>query len=201
MLSLLWGARVCFGSGPRVLAAALRFQAALWALRVSLLRRAATPSLRELLRDLLEAAVDLERIRFVRRWLTWNQLRTPPASAGEWRPDTAPSFCSIGFHALEHSNGRCFRWCQPLTMIELSLAPGRYRLAIEWLPVNGTDGVRVYVNERDLGIAASESGASGDFEVANDRPVRPALTSRPIHAEGDRRRLGLPITAIWWRRA
>jgi hypothetical protein len=200
--SLIWAARACFGSGPRVLAAALRFQAALWALRISVIKRAAGPSLRGVLVELIEAAVELERIRFVRRWLAWaGQSGTTAASAGEWRPDTAHTFWSIGFHLPEQSNGRCFTWCQPLTMIELALVPGRYRLTVEWLTIKGTEDVRVYVNEKDVGISASESGASGHFEVATDRPVRLALTSRPIHADGDSRLLGLPITAISWRRA
>ena len=68
------------------------------------------------------------------------------------------------------------------------------------LPIKGAEGVKVYVNERDLGMTAEDSGASGHFEVATERPVRLALTSRMIHAEGDARLLGLPITAISWRR-
>jgi hypothetical protein len=200
-LSVVWGVRVCFGSWPRVVAAALRFQAALWALRISMLRRAGTPSLRGVLVELIQAAVELEQARFVRRWLTSRQSGNTPASAGEWRPDTAHTFWSIGFYLPEQANGRCFTWCQPLSMIELSLVPGRYRVAIEWLPMEGVEDVTIYVNERALRIAASKSGASGQFEVATDRPVRLAWTSRPLHAAGDPRRLGLPITVISWRRA
>jgi hypothetical protein len=200
-LSVIWGARACFGSGPRVLAAALRFQAALWALRISVMRRADTSSLRGVLVELIEAAVALERIRFVRRWLAWARPSgATPASAGEWRPDTAHAFWSIGFHLPERSDGTCFTWCEPLTMMELALVPGRYRLAIEWLPIKGTEHVRVYVNERDIGVETSDSGATGQFDVGTDRPVRLALTSRRIHADGDQRLLGLPLTAISWQR-
>ena len=85
-------------------------------------------------------------------------------------------------------------------MIELSLPPGDYCFAIEWLPINAIENLVIYLNEQPVSIEREDCKASSVLRVASTCPSRISWTCEPWTADRDPRLLGLPVVSISWTR-
>jgi len=199
---LTLGIRAYCRSAPELLLAVLRFQLAFWGLRIGLLLGVGKRFLLAGLLRLISVTLRLERIRFVRRWLSeraiQNEARPISATPLIWRPDISHTFPSIGFQTIDEWNGRRFRWTKLVGMIEVSLSAGSYCFALEWLPVKNIENLIVYLDEKPMPITQEDCKASGFFTAASDRPLRFSWTCEPSIYPGDPRLLGLPVVSISW---
>ena len=203
-LLLVWGLRACFGYKPAHYGAILRFWASLWTLRLCLLLRLDRRPLLTAFLRLIDATVRRERLRFVGHWLDQQgtQSISPSTDASAlaccWQPDNAHLFRSIGFHAAEQWQGTRFRWSEPVGMIELSLPPGDYHFAIEWLPIKDIENLVVYLDEQPVSIEREACKASSVLQITSSCPARISWTCEPWTADRDPRLLGLPVVSISW---
>ena len=88
-LLLAWTVRASFGAAPDLLRAFVRFQSALWGLRLAMRLGADRTTLEAALIWLVDASVRLERMRFVRRWLSGDEPRLRPPTCRDPVADVA----------------------------------------------------------------------------------------------------------------
>jgi hypothetical protein len=84
--------------------------------------------------------------------------------------------------------------------VEASLATGRYRFELCWLPILRARPAQLYLNEAPIPAAVAENVAAGEVEIDSEETVRLAWTCPPLEAPDDPRLLGLPVASIKWRR-
>jgi len=116
---------------------------------------------------------------------------------------------TFGFYGLEEYEGKHFRWSSSVAGIPLSLAPGRYEVKINLLPV------RPIVYKRDVAVYVNRMEVSPVHYEASDNVIRFELSVDNLACSGDlwllffirpwkvrksvtadERTLGLPIVAI-----
>ncbi len=91
-----------------------------------------------------------------------------------------------------------------MALVQLSLAPGRYHLELEWLALR-PDLVdpQLFLNEKPV---AREKQRHFKFRVRcswhqkNNEPLRFGWTCTPFSSAGDTRLLALPLSRITWKR-
>jgi hypothetical protein len=117
----------------------------------------------------------------------------------------------VGVFPPEEWFGAQFRWSEPVAILETSLAPGKYRLELQWLPLRRVDNMAVFVDQTPIPItqtakrisSVSAPGAhvlvaSGFFQVEVAGPVQISWTCEPWKPPRDSRLLGLPVSSVAW---
>ncbi|MBI5932731.1 MAG: hypothetical protein HY867_03400 [Chloroflexi bacterium] len=200
---LRWFVRANFGINLVVAWRSLYFKLVLAGLSLGFIFRLGKNFIRKTFIHSIEATIQLERIKIVQRWLKESRGGKLPVfqQRMEWRPEThAPDFVAIGFHPLEEWKGRRFRWTEPVALIEIPLSPGRYAFTLEWIPITDIKNLIVYLNERPIQFEEQGCVAKGTFTVEGATPVRFSWTCAPWEEAKETRLLGLPLTAISWRK-
>ena len=159
------------------------------------------PSALAALIDLNDAIVTMTHQKELLKMPAPGTVRLP--DAGEWTPLAGPPLTILGLYAREEFRGRAFCWSQPAAMVQLDLAPGRYRLELEWLDIR-RDLVepRLYLNERQV---ARSKRRHFKFRVRcswhqkSGEPLRFAWTCEPFVTTRDTRLLTLPVVRISWK--
>jgi hypothetical protein len=146
------------------------------------------------------AAVESERGRGqVRDWIG-DHARV------EWPPALQTATLAIGFHHVEHYAGAPFRWSEPLALLSARVAPGRYRVEVDCLPIQPVlrdADLRFFHNGQPLprgAVTTGPEGVSVEVTVPATGMSCLAWACRPFPATGDRRRLGIPVRRATWTR-
>ena len=210
-----WLLRAVAGHSVELMQAQRRRLSARLALQVDLLLRNKARA-EEHIGRCCEAIATVERTRFLRTWarnLERDKASRPSprdapwSQSGVWKPGRLDEDPGVGFHAASGTGAEAIRWSEPAAYVELPLAAGPHRLRLDLLfrpPVVGEPGVRFYVNERPLPGKNVRLGHD-HFELRVDvpessSPLRLGWVCAAHRAEGDRRRLGLPVVSVAWTR-
>jgi hypothetical protein len=126
--------------------------------------------------------------------------------SGRWQPSDLSEQPGVGFYLASGRGADAIRWSQPAAYVELPLPPGRTTLSLRWLfcpLVQGERPLTFYLDERrvpdgDVRIFADRVEIRADVEPNHGR-IRLGWVSSALPAEGDARRLGLPVRSISWR--
>jgi hypothetical protein len=176
----------------------------LWAARASLAWRlwsaASEARQRVALVRLNEAAVRLARLRVVERWLASPPPPSQPGPSVEspWEATRADAFRSLGFHGLEHRDGRPFRWSEPVAMLEVPLAAGAQEVSIDWLPVRRVERLALYVDGAAQRVTLGASRAVARVHQPASGQAWLAWACDAWRAPRDVRSLGLPVHRVSW---
>jgi hypothetical protein len=159
-----------------------------------------------------DAIATVERTRFLRTWARDLErdkasppLDDPPVGdSGRWEPGQLEAH-GVGFHPASAAGAEAIRWSEPAAYVELPLAAGRYVIRLNWLFPPRVDGApRFYRDERP--IPAENVSIRRDFvELRVDvpgssSPPRLGWVCPVNRADGDNRRLGLPVVSLAWAR-
>ena len=111
---------------------------------------------------------------------------------------------NAGFHPIETSGARRFRWSEPAAILPGWMPAGRHRIRIDCLPVRCVIDAqpRLFLDGRRLparDVTVSPRSIEIRIEVARSGSATLAWTCTPFAATGDRRRLGLPVERVAWR--
>jgi hypothetical protein len=145
-------------------------------------------TLRASVAAMMDGVVRAERLRVVPAPRHLDRRR-----AGAWAPGAEPALPAAGFLPPGARDGVRFAWSEPAALVELPLEPGRYDVAVEWLP--GHDPApRFYLNERALPAAACRvEGVRARLTLDVSDAARLAWVCPS--------RCGLPLTRVTWRPA
>lgn len=169
------------------------------------LAREDRPAAKEAAEVYCSALVQRTRQEFLREWQSWP---APPVAAtpeGVWEPGGAleSQNPSVGFHELESSSRGALRWSENAAFVTLNIAPGKYRVTLEWHPdaYPQADWHRFYGNERPIHpskVKYKRNAVVLSISVSDDQPTRIGWVCQAVRAPGDPRVLGLATTRITW---
>lgn len=184
-----------------LISSSLRFQFARLVLYIALLPLFSVAFLRKTFIQLIDATIQLERVRFISNVLKKKTLQhklLSPSSASSllWTPDTSHPYSFFGFHVSEEWRGHKFKWSAPVGLIEVPLTAGNYQLKIEWLPIRDIKNLILYINENPVPTVQEGNTMKMSFQVTSNSSTYFSLTCEPWLVPNDKRLLGLPITSI-----
>jgi hypothetical protein len=209
-----WLARAVAGHSAALTHAQLRRVVARLALQADLILRDQSRAEQHLAECGAAIAAE-ERARFVRRWARehrHNGTYRPrfgdlSSRDGIWKPGRLDESPDVGFHVASADGAESIRWSEPAAYVELPLAAGGYTITLNWLfppPASGEPHLRFYLNERPL-PSGKVSVRQDHVELRVDVPESSAAprlgwVCTAYRAEGDGRRLGLPVVSLTWLR-
>jgi len=201
-LLMTWYVRASYGIKLTVFAAFLRFQIAYMLLRAKNFLSFGKDNLRTAFLWLVDSTILLERIKFIENWLTQTRelsANFTPQKSADWQPEAhLDMFTSVGFHPLEHWEGKQFRWSDAVAIIEIYLEAGDYEFRMEWLPIKLINNLAIYVDGKPIPSSQKENAVSGQFSLTATGPLQFAWTCEPWTVPNDSRILGIPVKSISW---